>query len=115
MTALSNKLLTSRDSFTHEQEQSSIFKLPAELRGCIWKLAIASYNDLENPYEVNSHYCRPGFTHSQRIDTFLLQTCKKIYLESYYLPLSLNTIIFWAYRGPKGEPAVQRRVGVLKL
>ena len=111
MTSLTRQLLGSEELLVDEQVQSPLFKLPPELRETIWQLTVASYDNLDRPYEINSHYCRPGYTHAQKIDTALLRTCRKIYLEAYHLPLSCNTIAFWAYRGPKGEPDVRRNLG----
>ena len=117
MTALSLKLLElQRNQLDHESQdmvqdqlQSPLFKLPPELRDVIWVYACAASDDMHKPYEPNSHYCRPGYSHVQRIDTAMLATCRKAYLECCHLPLALNEHVFWCYRGPRGEPAAPNR------
>jgi hypothetical protein len=107
-TSLAEELLShTQDDHIHRQEQSYLFRLPPELRQVIYELAVTAYSDPSRPYDVNTHYCRPGHTHALRIDTELLQACRIMYLEARQLPLSCNTIVFWAYRGPNGEPATQ--------
>lgn len=92
-----------------EQLQSPLFKLPPELRDVIWSFACSASIDTSRPYEANSNYCRPGFTHATVVSTAMLQTCRKAYLECHHLPLSVNTQVFWCYRGPKGEPSTGNR------
>jgi len=103
MTALSPKLLSAPET-VHPQLQSPLFRLPPELRLQIWSALSAAYDDVNCPYEPNSHYCRPGYTCAQRIETDFLRVCRSIYLEAYHLPLSVNEMIFYCYRGPRGDP-----------
>jgi len=49
-------------------------------------------------------HCRPGYHSPTRVDTPLHRTCRRIYLETYLLPLMLNEIVVWCSpsRGPPG-------------
>lgn len=91
-----------------EQAESSLFKLPPELREVIWRLIVAAEDDPARPYDTNTHHCRPGQLAFKRIDTAILSTCRRIYEECRSLPLSANTMTFWCYRGPRGEPTLAK-------
>lgn len=93
------------------QAQSPLFKLPSEIRLEVWRLVVQAEDDLARPYETNSNYCRPGHLCFKQIHTALLQTCRRIHLETFDLPLSQNVMTFWAYRGPHGEPAMAKLRG----
>jgi len=92
------------------QDQSPLFRLPPEIRESIWTMALTAYDDLSRPYDIDTHYRRPGYTHAQIIDTQLLLVCRQVYLEARHLPLSVNMVPFWCYRGPRGEPDLTRRL-----
>jgi hypothetical protein len=93
------------------QDGSRLFKLPPEIREHIWRLVVAAEDDPSRPFEVNSHYCRPGQQAFKAINTPLLLVCRRIYLETFDLPLSNNVMTFWCYRGPRGEPDIAKRRG----
>lgn len=97
------------------QSQSPLFRLPSEIRYDIWRLAVQAEDDLTRPFETDSTYYRPGQQCFKRIHTALLLTCRRVYLETHDLPLSQNVMTFWAYRGPKGEPAMAKDGGVYGL
>lgn len=46
---------------------------------------------------------RPGYTGQRKIHTNLLRTCRRVYLETYFLP-SLGSKIFYNARGPRWCP-----------
>lgn len=94
------------------QAQSPLFKLPSEIRYDIWRLVVQTEDNPARPFETNSNYCRPGQLCFKQIHTALLMACRRIYLETFDLPLSQNVMTFWAYRGPKGELAMAKHGGV---
>jgi hypothetical protein len=95
---------TLRFSKDHDQQLGCplFTRIPAELRNVIFPLALLRY-DLE-PYtadsETESYYTRPGYMHYKRIDTSLLATCRRIYIETHLIPLRINEHVFWCFRGP---------------
>jgi hypothetical protein len=84
-----------------DQRGSALFTiLPPEIRNRIFAFACKAYETI--PYTPNDWYYRPGYHAHRRISTTLLATCKRIYLETYNLPLELNEHVFWGSieRGP---------------
>ncbi|KAL9634464.1 MAG: hypothetical protein Q9164_004076, partial [Protoblastenia rupestris] len=74
------------------QSLSPLFThLPAELRTMIYHHALLAHPDPRKPYTRHSYHYRPTHTHAPRISTPLLLTCRRIYLETSLLPISLNT------------------------
>lgn len=78
-------------------------QIPPEIRNSIFKLALTEYDDTHHPYEPSAAYCRPEYCFRQRIDTDLLRTCRRVYLEAHLLPVAINEHVFWCYRGPPGR------------
>ncbi|KAF9009173.1 hypothetical protein BDZ89DRAFT_1078673, partial [Hymenopellis radicata] len=74
--------------------------IPPEIRNYIFRLALRSAYDLEQPYSGHTYYYRPGFRYAQIISTALLRTCKLIYAETRLLPWLMKPHVFWCYRGP---------------
>lgn len=95
------------------QDQSLLFKLPSEIRYHIWRQVVLAEDNPARPFETNSNYCRPGHQYYKQICTALLLSCRRVYLETFDLPLSENVMTFWAYRGPKGEPAMAKYRGAV--
>ena len=87
----------------HAQEDCLLFnKLPYELRTSIWKFSLVAYDNKEWPYQEDHFSTRPGYRYPSLISTTLLQTCRRIYLEAYMLPVTANEIVAWCYRNPDG-------------
>ncbi|KAF7366440.1 hypothetical protein MSAN_00900900 [Mycena sanguinolenta] len=83
------------------QLQSPLFgTLYAELRNLIFIYALTEYDDHSRPYRKHSYYYRPGFECAKSISTNLLLTCRRIYLETHLLPVSLNEHVFYMHRPP---------------
>ncbi|KAI9858417.1 MAG: hypothetical protein M1813_007521 [Trichoglossum hirsutum] len=78
-------------------------RIPPEIRTRIFEFALSEYDDVEGPYEENSHYYRPGYHYRHRIDTNLLLTCQLVYLEAHLIPLSINEHVFYFHRGPRED------------
>lgn len=76
------------------QRGSPLFTvLPPEIRNRIFAFACTAYETI--PYTPNDWFYRPGYHAHRRISASLLATCKRIYLETYTLPLELNEHVFW--------------------
>lgn len=83
------------------QSQSPLYsKLPKELRDYIFELSCTQSPDERHLYDTNSYYYRPGQTARQRTYTALLQTCRRVWLESNALPMRQAEHAFWFQRGP---------------
>jgi hypothetical protein len=77
-----------------DQQGSRLFTvLPPEIRNRIFALACTAYETI--PYTPNDWFYRPGYHAHRRISASLLATCRRIYLETYTLPLALNEHVFW--------------------
>jgi hypothetical protein len=75
--------------------------IPPEIRNKIFRLALLSYYDPNQPpYPLNEYYARPGYLSPRRIDTSLLVTYRLIYLETRLVPIIYNEHVVWCYRGP---------------
>ena len=49
------------------------------------------------------HY-RPGYHYRHVMDTSLLRTCRRIYLETYLLPVKLNEVVLWGVESVRAPP-----------
>lgn len=78
-------------------------RIPPEVRNQIFHLALTEYDDTTKPYDQSSFYYRPGYHFSQRLQTGLLRTCRRIYHEAHLLPVAINEHVFWCYRQPPGR------------
>ncbi|KAK7533099.1 uncharacterized protein J3D65DRAFT_532316, partial [Phyllosticta citribraziliensis] len=90
----------------HHQQQSPLWgKLPAEIRNQIFELAVSQHLDPSRPYEEGSFHYRPGYTHTFRVCTALLQTCRLAWSETHSIPMRSATIPIWesTARGPDGR------------
>jgi hypothetical protein len=96
--------LFAKFSNDHDQQlRCPLFShLPAELRNRIFTLALLRYDDeSQKPYPFHTYYTRPGYMYPKRIDTSLLATCRRIYLETRLVPLNINEHVFWCFCGPR--------------
>jgi hypothetical protein len=83
------------------QSQSVLFnRIPGEIRQRIFEYACTSTDIRDEPVPHVALYHRPGYEHYQRVWTDLLRTCRRVYLETYLLPASVNEHVFWCYDGP---------------
>jgi hypothetical protein len=87
MANLENNTLDLAPDSIHEQAQSTLFSvLPGEIRNHIWNYALADYQDETQLYDDATCYKRPDYLAPRKTDTVLLQTCKRIYQEAWFLP-----------------------------
>ena len=78
-------------------------KLPAEVRNDIFALTLRQYYKESHRYDTTSYHSRPGYRAPLEVDTALLRTCRKIYLETRLLPIQQYEHVFWCRRGPGGS------------
>lgn len=79
-------------------------KLPGEIREKIYGFALGSSDDRSRPFDRQHHHYRPGHEYRQRHDFRLLETCKRVYLEARLLPVRVNEIVVYLFRGPRSNP-----------
>ena len=95
------KMSSSTNNEVNPQTESPLFnRIPGEIRNQIFALVFPAYYDKANPFPQDDYYYRPGFRYAHRIDTALLCTCRRAYLETHTLPCSLNSHVEWHNRGP---------------
>lgn len=127
----SNLLDAISPSTYNPQTSSPLFvKLSAELRLQIFRYVLAEYEDRSRPYKPSDHkdefafihYSRPGWEAPWLIDTSLLHTCRRVYLEAGHLPMRLATLRFCydipsphdSYGGPDKYSEIGK-VGILDV
>ncbi|KAK5037809.1 hypothetical protein LTS07_001276 [Exophiala sideris] len=93
------------------QDQSPLFKLPAEIRLHIFELALTSYDDISQPHRTDRKFYRPEYHYHRKFDCALLQTCRHIYQETRLLPVSVNEHVFWVYGGAPWKSMAPKHPG----
>ena len=87
------------------QKESPLYdgRIPPEIRNSIFQFALTEEDT--TPYEVNNGYSRPGYTTKKKVNNALLQTCRRVYLETYHLPPITKEHVFWhpPETGPHGR------------
>ena len=80
-------------------------RIPAEIRDQIFLYALSEYtkDDPGSQYSVSTNYTRPGYTGMRKVCIALLLTCRKVYLETYFLPPKMKEHVFWHGRSPRSE------------
>ncbi|KAI1476851.1 hypothetical protein F4774DRAFT_420480 [Daldinia eschscholtzii] len=103
---LASEILRHPDSI-ESQLQSPLFgKLPRELRDLVWRYSLTRYEDLDNLYDIQKRYARPGQAAPLRVAVQLLETCRAIYVEAYLTPFQVNPIIIFHGDGGDIPPVV---------
>lgn len=106
---LTIKTLVTSDNLArcHAQEQSPLFRVPAELRDEIFACATLPYEDFNPRYqnEHNQNACSPRLGHQirQTTSTSILLTCRRAWLEANHLPLQQAMPTFW-HTAPNRRP-----------
>lgn len=91
------------------QDQSPLFRyFPPEVRSRIWAftLAIAPDTDPAWQYDLATPYIRPGYTAPRRVYTDLLQTCRAVFEECWFMVADYFEHAVWvtsANHTPIGE------------
>lgn len=88
----------------NDQPHCPLFTIiPPEVRNRIYEFSL-EYGDTDPStrpaYRKRALYYRPGFQRPRRINTALLQTCRRIYFEAYLVPIATNEHTFWLHRAP---------------
>lgn len=87
----------------HPQTQSPLFsRLPPELRLMIWELALAQYPDYSSPKRPYSFV--PERSYRLRVETALLLTCHRVWVEARRIPLRKAVFIVSNIRVRPGVP-----------
>ena len=117
-------------AYINPQLSSTLFgRIPGEIRQEIYEYALLGYLDLDRPYDQHTFHYRPGYTHARAINTNLLLTCRRVYLEVGHLAVSLNEHLIYqpTDHGPPGhrpyllphskaaKGSARQRRGLLKL
>ncbi|KAJ8060356.1 hypothetical protein OCU04_010686 [Sclerotinia nivalis] len=74
--------------------------IPAEVRFLIFSYVLTPTPIPDAQYYPNTNYTRPGFTCRTKLHVSLLRTCRRIYLETYHLPPTSISHVFWHERYP---------------
>lgn len=86
------------------QSGSQLFngRIPPEVRDNIFYHALTEYTktESESQYDADTNYTRPGYTGKRAVSTSLLLTCRRVYLETYHLPMIMKEHVFWHHRSP---------------
>ncbi|KAJ6031566.1 hypothetical protein N7540_002298 [Penicillium herquei] len=91
------------------QTRSRLFSLPPEIRYEIFSLAVVGTRGAAKSVDQNTYYGRPGYETVPCTFTGLLRTCKRIYMETWSMPLLLSEHAFCLSsdgRSPKGTLSV---------
>ena len=85
------------------QDQCPLFNtIPSEIRTRIFELACTESDNLAAPFKPGRVYFRPDYKYRQKADIALLQTCKRIFNETRFMPVSEVWHRFWFFGGPYG-------------
>lgn len=105
----------SPSSFTEydEQRQCQLFTvIPPEIRSEIFARVLASAPDTTQPIGQDEYCTRPGYETRHRTWTQLLRTCKRIYMEAWFMPFSCSEHAFYMARE---ERSPRRKMSVKKM
>lgn len=101
MESLKNMQLADCD----KQTLSPLFsKIPGEIRNNIFDMAMTQYENKDKPFAEDAYWYRPGFTCEAYLDTALLRTCRRIYLESRHLPAKPSCLTLWFEKHNRRPP-----------
>ncbi|KAJ5732362.1 hypothetical protein N7493_003843 [Penicillium malachiteum] len=100
------------------QAQSPLFSFPPEIRYEIFACALSSAPDTTQPIDQDAYCTRPGYETISHTCTELLRTCKRVYLEAWFMPFLCSEHSFymaWRQRSPKRVMSVPRMQACLDL
>ncbi|KAH8834089.1 hypothetical protein DL96DRAFT_1703720 [Flagelloscypha sp. PMI_526] len=91
--SLASQFLSTSSNKPYPQTQSLFFtNVPPEVRHLIFAYVLTQCEDLSHPYDPLGYISRPGYRYPllPHIDTAVLQTCRRAYLEGHIQLLELN-------------------------
>ena len=103
------KRLQSDSTGCNDQSQCPLFSvIPPEIRNDIFRYALAEVETVDDQYDINTCWRRPGYLAPHRTHTDLLRTCKRIYSEAWHLPWAgAEHVFYFAWDGRKPERTVE--------
>ncbi|KAJ5832762.1 hypothetical protein N7474_001073 [Penicillium riverlandense] len=79
-----------------EQKQCPLFStLPAEIRYDIFAYVLTAAPDSTQPIDQEGYCTRPGYETRHRTWTELLRTCRRIYMEAWFMPFLCSEHAFF--------------------
>ncbi|KAJ6014311.1 hypothetical protein N7540_008902 [Penicillium herquei] len=100
------------------QTECPLFSLPPEIRYEIFSCALSSASDTTQPIDQDAYCTRPGYETISHTYTELLRTCKRVYMEAWFMPFLCSEHSFymaWRQRSPKRVMSVPRMQACLDL
>ena len=80
-----------RQLYVDPQKNSPLYDgtIPAEIRDRIFFYAVQEFfkTNSSSIWPLDTKYTRPGYTGLRKVDISLLLTCRRVYLETYHLPV----------------------------
>jgi hypothetical protein len=77
------------------QDACPLFQIPGEIRNRIFEHVVTEH-DGKDALSPTDYWYRPNFTHHTYVDTTLLRTCRRVWVETHHLPLEQTRRRFWA-------------------
>ncbi|KAJ6597202.1 hypothetical protein DFH09DRAFT_1133946 [Mycena vulgaris] len=88
------------------QDHSPLYngRIPPEIRNAIFEFVLAEYTKPDPASAYRQSLCRPGYTGARAINVAFLLVCRRVYLETYHLPVAAKEHVFWhrPQTGPYG-------------
>ncbi|KAF7556419.1 hypothetical protein G7Z17_g1389 [Cylindrodendrum hubeiense] len=100
------------------QDTSPLFTvLPAEVRSNIFSFALTDYPDPspDKHYNASTIYTRPTYFAPRKNDAQLLQTCRAVYRECWFMPFVLKEHTHWIGHDDRAPPHYSDHSGPRKL
>lgn len=93
--SIATELSTANLSKCNLQQQSPLFRLPAEIRNIIMPMVAERFDDPANEYVERQFWWRPGHHAKHLYSTAFLRTCRRMWLEANALPMLQAEHCFW--------------------
>lgn len=100
------------------QKQSGLFSLlPPEIRSEIFAYVLTSAPDTTQPIDQDEYCIRPGYETRHYSSTQLLRTCKRVYMEAWFMPIRSEHTFYMALpeRSPRRKLSLQKMEECLDL
>lgn len=94
LTTLLEGLIAGKEPL-NAQEASILFRIPGEIRNHIFSYVVTEH-DGKAEIAPTEYWYRPNFTHHRYVDTALLRTCRRVWVETFAMPVEQVTRRYWA-------------------